>query len=155
MLLPFWFAVGLRVTDRYLERLSCDLTERTLKVGKGFFVRVEKTVPLDKITDLGLVQGPIMRYLGIEQLTVETAGQSSQGALVRLVGVNGGRAFRDAVLQQRDLIVTGASGDASAADDSSTARRGAGSEGADVLREIRDGLLRIENLLAESRPETS
>jgi len=36
-----------------------------LHFGKGIFNRVEKTVPLEKITDVGLEQGPVMRYLGL------------------------------------------------------------------------------------------
>jgi putative membrane protein len=145
VLLPLWFIIGHKVTDWYLKRLTCELTDRSLKVGKGLFVRVEKTVPLDKITDLGLVQGPIMRYLGIEQLTVETAGQSSQGALVRLVGVENGRSFRDSVLRQRDLVVATGSVESPVSDGPMA------TETATILQEIRDGILRIESLIA-SKP---
>ena len=62
--------------------LSCEMTEKFLKVKKGVLVRSEKNVPLEQITDLGIVEGPIMRALGIKQLSVETAGQSAQGPLV-------------------------------------------------------------------------
>jgi len=102
VLLPVWFVVGNFFTERYLERMKCTLTTRSLKVSIGLFVRVEKTIPLDKITDLGLVQGPIMRALDIEAVSVETAGQSSEGSSVSLTGIVDGRAFRDAVLRQRD-----------------------------------------------------
>ena len=33
--LPIWVALGLVFTSRYLARLDCILTEKTLKVGKG------------------------------------------------------------------------------------------------------------------------
>ena len=57
---PVWMIAGRKVTRRYLERMKCVLTDRSLKVeGGGIFVRFEKTVPLDKITDLGLSQGPL------------------------------------------------------------------------------------------------
>ena len=65
-LLPIWLGVGMFVTRRYLDSHRCLLTDRNLKVTKGIFVQTEKTVPLDRVTDLGLVQGPIMRALGIE-----------------------------------------------------------------------------------------
>src|SRR5210317_2124305 len=52
-LLLLWFPVGLMFTKRYLDRMECLLTEKTLKVRKGILVRVEKTIPLDKITDMG------------------------------------------------------------------------------------------------------
>jgi len=144
-LLPLWFAIGKAVTGRYLRHMKCVLTEKTLQVGKGALTRVEKTVPLDQITDLGLVQGPIMRCLGLEALSVETAGQSSEGALVKLVGIVDTRQFRDAVLTQRDTLVTAlahmgrSSADVPAAGKSSSD---------DVLCDIRDTLRRIERHLA-------
>ncbi len=84
--IPFiliWWIIGLWVTRRYLDRMECILTERSLIVRKGVLNRVEKTVPLDKITDLGRIQGPIMRFFGIDKISVETAGQSTQGAPLR------------------------------------------------------------------------
>lgn len=104
-LLPFWWLLGLWITGRYLDHMECTLTKRSLIVKKGFFVRVEKTIPLDKITDLGMIQGPLMRAFGIQAISVETAGQSSQGALVRLHGIVDVEDFRDRVLEQRDRML--------------------------------------------------
>jgi hypothetical protein len=84
---------------------------------------------------------------------VETAGQSTEGSLVRLAGILDGRKFRDAVLQQRDLVV-GSEEDrqtqlgvipalASAAVDTAA--------GADLLRAIYGSLQRIEKLLENQR----
>ena len=143
-LLPFWFLLGNYFTEIYLRRMHCTLTDRSLKVGRGFLVRVEKTVPLDKITDLGLVQGPIMRLLDIEALSVETAGQSSDGSLVTLVGIVKARAFRDAVLAQRDKVVASADRETP----SVAAAAPAGHDTA-LLTEIRDILSRIERRLSE------
>ncbi|MDP6957143.1 MAG: PH domain-containing protein, partial [Planctomycetota bacterium] len=93
----------------------------------------------DKITDLALHEGPILRALGLTCLKVETAGQSSQGALLSLVGIRDSLAFRDAVLAQRDLIASsGAPPAPPVADDAP-----------DVLSDIRDTLGRIEGLLRE------
>ena len=47
----------------------------------------------------------IRSYLESLGLSVETAGQSSQGALLKLTGIVDGRGFRDAVLAQRDAVV--------------------------------------------------
>jgi putative membrane protein len=68
--------------NKRFNALSCEMTEKFLKVCKGVIVKTEKNVPLEQITDLGIVERPIMRWLGIKQLSVETAGQSSQGPLV-------------------------------------------------------------------------
>jgi putative membrane protein len=140
VLLPFWWILGQWATARYLDRMSCTLTERSLKVSRGILVRQEMTVPLDKITDVGLVEGPIMRLLDLQAVRVETAGQSTAGAAIQLVGIDNGRAFRDEVLRQRDLVSD--RGGASAPAALPGTDLGAGAE--TLLAEIRDALVRIE-----------
>ena len=137
-LLLLWFPIGLFFTRRYLARMECLLTNKALKVKKGIIVRTEKTIPLDKITDMGMVQGPIMRYFGLHKLTVETAGQSGQGALVSLTGIIEAESFRETVLNQRDENAVQSS--QSPPDTGSQEPSDAGS----LLSEIRDSLLRIE-----------
>lgn len=140
-LLILWFAIGNYLTGRYLSYMRCTLTTRSLQFSKGMFVRVEKTVPLDKITDIGLVHGPIMRYLGLRALSIETAGQSGPGALVRVTGIVDTEDFRQAVLSQRDKVVETLAGSAD------TTRPAAGAEADHVLVDIRDTLRRIEDKL--------
>jgi len=151
VLLPIWWAVGFWATQRYLDRMSCTLTERSLKVSRGILVRREMTVPLDKITDVGLVEGPIMRFLDLQAVRVETAGQSTGGAAIQLVGVRNARAFRDSVLDQRDRVsdLKQIGGSAAAASEGSTPDVGT----AQLLGEIRDALVRIEQRLPERTPE--
>lgn len=138
--IPFllvWVPLGLFLTGRYLKRMECLLTDKALKVKKGMLVRVEKTIPLEKITDMAMVQGPVMRHFGIFKLTVETAGQSGPGALVALIGIVEAKAFREAVLAQRELVsgqVRPNAGAESPPDSSPSA----------TLEEVRDSLLRIE-----------
>lgn len=144
LLLPVWFAIGRAVTGRYLRHMKCVLTDRTLQVTKGVLTRVEKTVPLDQITDLGLVQGPVMRLFGLEAMSVETAGQSAEGALVKLVGIVDARQFRDAVLTQRDTLAAALADERQRPSDVSGRDRAASG---DVLCDIRDILRRIEEKL--------
>jgi putative membrane protein len=145
-LLILWVPLGLVFTKRYLDRMECVLTDRTLKVKKGILIRVEKTIPLEKITDMGMVQGPVMRYFGLHKLTVETAGQSGQGALVSLIGIEGAEQFRELVLNQRDAL--------SDATPRSTPplREENPIETSTLLVEIRDALHRIESKM-EDRTE--
>ena len=137
-LLLLWFPIGKVFTKRYLDRMSCLLTDKALKVRKGIFIRTEKTIPLEKITDMGMVQGPIMRHFGLYKLTVETAGQSAQGALVSLTGIIDAKAFREAVLNQRDVISVASSHSASSEVSQEPI------DASSLLSEIRDSLLRIE-----------
>ena len=94
-----WFFAG-----KMLAAMSATLSKKKLVVKKGVLVRVEKSIPLDKITDVALEQGPIMRMLGIHKLSFETAGQSGQGALVSLLGVQDPHEFREAILAQKERL---------------------------------------------------
>jgi putative membrane protein len=137
-LLLLWFPIGLVFTKQYLDRMECQLTDKALKVKKGILVRTEKTIPLDKITDMGMVQGPIMRYFDLYKLTIETAGQSGQGALVSLTGIKDAKSFREAVLNQREVNA------AKSSQSPPEAGIQESSETSPLLSEIRDSLLRIE-----------
>jgi putative membrane protein len=147
--IPFliiWVPMALWLTGRFLARMECLLTKKALKVKKGLLVRVEKTIPLEKITDMAMIQGPIMRWLGLYRLTVETAGQSSGaagGSLVSLVGIVDAQDFREAVLEQRDLITE------RGARSEQAAPAPAGTAADPTLVDIRDALLRIERLLGK------
>jgi putative membrane protein len=76
-LIPIYLIIASFFVDRYLDNIECTLTERSLIIKKGILNKVESTVPLEKITDLQMFQGPIMRHFGIKGFRVETAGQSS------------------------------------------------------------------------------
>lgn len=141
-LLLIWIPLGLYLTGRYLARMACELTTKALKVKKGIMVRIEKTIPLEKITDMALVQGPVMRHFGIYKLTVETAGQSGAGALVSLIGIVDAKEFRETVLKQRDQMAEKAGSHTGSTPDTSAVA------GSATLEEVRDSLLRIEALLA-------
>ena len=78
-LLVLFVPLGRFFTRRYLAGMECRLTHKALKVKKGVFVCVEKTIPLEKTTDMGMVQGPPMRHFGLQTLTVEI-----RDALLRL-----------------------------------------------------------------------
>lgn len=92
------------VAGRMLKAMSAVLLERKLVVKRGVFFKEEKSIPLEKITDVGLSQGPLMRLFGLYRLSFETAGQSGHGALVSLLGVVDASEFREAILTQKDNL---------------------------------------------------
>ena len=151
LLLPIWIPIALAVADRWFRSLECELTPKTLRFRKGVLVKTEKTVPLDKITDLGSMQGPLMRAFGIENMTIETAGSTSAGALMTLPGVIDPDDFRDAVLEQKEKLLEKLESGEGIAPGRSTLggspERGASLENDEsivLLRDIRDSLKRIE-----------
>jgi putative membrane protein len=92
----------------FYDRLHVVLTRRDLVIRLGVWNRQEKSIPLEKITDVALLAGPIMRMYGVKGLRVETAGQVSGAlGLVNLIGIENPEAFRDAILDQRDRVSDG------------------------------------------------
>lgn len=145
--------ISKRIEYRYIE---CTLLSRTLKVRRGWLNKTENTIPLDKITDLSVRQSLIMRWAGVEALTVETAGQSNTtgGALVQLVGIRGAREFRDTVLKQRDLLAGHTDDNQGGAPHPRTNLAAATADTAELLPTldaIHDTLLRIEQRLDNDR----
>ena len=136
--IPLIYLIGPKIVDTW----ECTLTNRAVHVKKGMFVKVKKTIPLEKITDVGS-----MRRFGLHALSFETAGQSGAagGALVKLVGIDDSDSFRDLVLDTRDAASV--RGDSTPGPDSS--QKPAADE-QEVLHDIRDSLLRIEKQLKQS-----
>ena len=139
-LIPFWLLFSIWFVPAYYRSLSARLTERSLEIRRGVFTKSEATIPLDRITDLRLHHGPIMRRYGIRGLRVETAGSGGPNASAEgnLYGIIDTEAFRDAVLDQRDKVTAGAASPAAPAPPAP-----AGDQ--TVLEEIRDLLKSIDS----------
>jgi len=137
LIIPFWLLFSRWYYPEYLRRISARLTTQALEIQKGVFFRTEATIPLNRITDVRLHDGPIMRHYKLRGLRVETAGQSGQnaGSEGNLVGVVDAVALRDAILSQRQKVL-----DAERPADSSEST----GEATEILTEIRDILARIE-----------
>ncbi len=151
-LVPFWLFFGWGIHQRQYERLECELTERSLNIRRGLWFRVEKHIPLDKIQDVGMKEGPILRKLGLSSLVIETAGQSAAQGVgdATLVGVVDAPGFRDKIIEQRERIIDNLRSGQVATVVPATATA-ADAHVHDVLVQIRDGLQRIEVLLAKKK----
>ena len=150
LLLPIALPLAWWYYRKFYATLEVVLTSRELQVSRGVLVRQEKSVPLEKVTDLALVQGPIMRRMGIKGLQVETAGQSSApgGSLVKLIGILDTDGFRDDALDQRDKVTDSGAAETRAEpapDDSTVA----------LLAEIRDTIQRMDARLEEQANTSS
>ncbi len=143
-----WIFVGWGFHRKQFDRMSATLTDRSLNIRRGLIFRVEKNVPLDRIQDLTMMEGPLLRWLGLSRLHIETAGQNvGGGGGAHLVGVIDAPAFRDAVLDQRDRINDASHGAQPAATAGAGEGLAASGPGSDVLVAIRDSLGRIEGHL--------
>jgi membrane protein YdbS with pleckstrin-like domain len=139
LLIPLWLLFGGWWVNRYHAALKCRLTDRSVIIGKGVFFRQELTIPLDKIQDISVREGPLLTALGLLSLRIETAGQRSATtgkSEADLLGLIEAREIRDQILLRRDRQA-GLVSPQGAPPESSEA----------LLTEIRDSLLRIERHL--------
>ncbi|GAB4023161.1 PH domain-containing protein [Spirosoma koreense] len=139
VLLPFWLlGIGQWWSRHYFQKLSCELTERSLHFRKGILVEVEKTIPLENIQDVTFVAGPVLRYFDLCILKFETAGQNSKQANdMELIGIIDAQTFRTQILEQRQKLIAARSAPQPA--DTSEI----------LLTEVRDTLRDIKQLLQE------
>jgi putative membrane protein len=86
---------------RSLE-LDYRLLPGRLLVSDGVFTKVRKTIPLDKVTDIGLVQGIVDRWFGLWRVSVQTASSGQAAPEAMLVGLRDPKEFRRRVLAQRE-----------------------------------------------------
>lgn len=106
--LIFWFlGFGQYISRRFYESLRCKLTVRHLEFEKGVLFKVEKTIPLENIQDLTFIENPLLKYLDLRILKIETAGQSNpQGSDMKLIGIINSLDFKEKILHQRELLKT-------------------------------------------------
>jgi uncharacterized protein len=65
-------------TRLYYESMSYELHDDEMRWKRGIWFRTTGIVPYNRITNLDLRQGPVMRYLNISSIAVQTAGYSGQ-----------------------------------------------------------------------------
>ena len=58
LVIPFWWLLSLWYCPEYMRRASARLTTNALEIRKGVFMRAEATIPLNRITDVRLHDGP-------------------------------------------------------------------------------------------------
>ncbi len=122
-----WIPFGWIVHKKQFEHMSGALTDRSINMRMGWLFKKQQNIPLDKLTDVSIHEGPILNAFGVVRMQFETAG----AAPFILTGVKNSDQFRDLVLQQRDSLVS-APQQSALSDDSN-----------DVLVEIRDILQQI------------
>ena len=128
-----WIPFGWIVHKKQFEHMSGALTDRSINMRMGWLFKKQQNIPLDKLTDVSIHEGPILNAFGVVRMQFETAG----AAPFILTGVKNSDQFRDLVLQQRDSLV-------------STPQQSAPSDDSnDVLVEIRDILQQINANLSD------
>jgi membrane protein YdbS with pleckstrin-like domain len=75
--LLLWLALGHWWISKEFERRFYEVDEDSVNVRSGVLFHQEKVIPLEKITDIKLIQGPLMRCFGVYNLLIQTAGMGN------------------------------------------------------------------------------
>ena len=102
--LLWYVGIGPWVHRRQVEALRYRLDGATLRIDQGFIFLQRKSIPLDRVTDVVLTQGPLLRHFGIWQMKIQTAGTGQQLPEGTMVGVIDAEAARDLIMRCRDEI---------------------------------------------------
>ena len=101
-LMLIWIPFGWLVHVRQYEHMSGGLTARSLNMRMGWIFKKQQNIALDKLTDVSISEGPVLKAFGVVKMQFETAG----AAPFILTGVKNSNQFRDLVLQHRDSLVS-------------------------------------------------
>lgn len=108
VLVPLYLvAFGTWLPRKQAWALKYWLDGTTLRVDGGVIFLSRKGIPLDRVTDIVLVQGPLMRRVGIWGLRIQTAGMGAQRAEATLWGLSEPQQVRDTLLKARDAAARG------------------------------------------------
>jgi uncharacterized protein len=98
--------IGTWLSKKQAQALVYWLDGNTLRADSGVFFLKRKAVPLDRITDIVLAQGPLMRWCGIWELRVQTSGTGNTVPEVTLYGLTEPEQIRDLLIKERDKILS-------------------------------------------------
>jgi len=108
LVLPLWlFGLGQWLSKKFFHTLECQLTTKNLRFSKGLVFHIEKTIPLENIQDLSFYGGPILRWLGLTLIRVETAGGGGKhdNNMMSIPGINDAENFKLKILNQREKVI--------------------------------------------------
>jgi len=94
-----------RLSRWIVNAMDYRLEGTTLCVDSGVIFLRRKRIPLDRITDLVLSQGPLARRCGIWILKVQTAGTGQPYPEATLFGLRDPENVRDEIIAARDAAV--------------------------------------------------
>lgn len=137
-------------TRLYYQSMSYELHDDEMRWKRGVWFRTTGIVPYNRITNLDLKQGPVMRWLGISTLSIQTAGYSGQSVPeIRIEAIEQAEELRELI---RSLVRQSGSsvqndGTGSNAPSPSPAGPGSGSISTNLL--MLDELKKIRSLLEQ------
>jgi hypothetical protein len=135
-----WIWVGM-----YYDSMSYELREDEINWKRGVWFRTTGIVPYNRIVNLDLRQGPLMRFLGISTLAIQTAGYSGQAVPeIKIEGIEHAE-------ELRELIRSHVRGSVSHDDGTGSAKPLSFPSGVSVHQQMLAELKQIRSLLEQKR----
>jgi len=135
-----WIWVGM-----YYDSMSYELREDEINWKRGVWFRTTGIVPYNRIVNLDLRQGPLMRFLGISTLAIQTAGYSGQAVPeIKIEGIEHAE-------ELRELIRSHVRGSLSHDDGTGSAKPLSSPSGVSVHQQMLAELQQIRSLLEQKR----
>lgn len=101
----FAFAISPNIARKQTRALKYWLEGPILRIEEGIVFKKKKAIPLGKITDVALCQGPLLRRCNIWRLDIQTAGTVSMYSEARLYGLKDPEGVREKILAKREEIM--------------------------------------------------
>jgi membrane protein YdbS with pleckstrin-like domain len=129
----------------YYESMWYELCDDEMSWKRGVWFRTTGIVPYNRITNLDIRQGPVMRFLGISSLSIQTAGYSGQAVPeIRIEAIEHAE-------ELRELIRARVRGSAGAGDGTGTGTHKPPSDGISTQQQVLDELIKIRTLMEQKR----
>lgn len=129
----------------YFYSIRYHLDERYVTKSSGVIWKKRRSIPLEKITNIDVRQGPFERWLGFGQIWIFTPSTGAATPEEKLIGVSTPHEMKETIVQ-RSQSPAGTSVPAGSA-----AAGLATDAGTHLLEDIRESLLRIEELLKSGK----
>ena len=73
-LMLIWIPFGWLVHMRQYENMSGGLSDRSLNMRMGWIFKTQQNIALDKLTEVSISEGPVLKAFGVVKMKFETAG---------------------------------------------------------------------------------
>ncbi len=145
ILLVVLIAVFVLWVRLYYESMWYELHDDEMRWRRGVWFKRTGIVPYNRITNLDIVQGPVMRALSISTLSIQTAGYSGQAVPeIRIEAIEHAEELRELI---RTLVRKAGAGDGTGSGDTQVS----GTPEQTVHHRILEELVRIRTLLEQKR----
>ena len=147
LLLAILFIVWTRL---YYNTMEYELHDDELRWRRGVWFRTTGIVPYNRITNLDLRQGPVMRWLKISTISIQTAGYSGQAVPeIRIEAIEQAEELRELLRKYVRACSARSDGTGTGANVSAVAESPVATTGTSIL--ILDELKKIRLLLEQQK----